>query len=481
MKPDIARIVNDTDISRWTRVEVEYGARTLEIRVPANCQVLEMGEVQPLARAREAIRRSIHRPIGCRPLPEILRAAGKAPGDLTVCITTSDITRPVPYKGETGILPPLLALLHESGVRRENVTLLVGTGTHRPSTTAEKVAMFGDEVAAGYRIVDHECDNDAMLVDIGKTASGTEVRINRLFVEADIRIATALVESHFMAGASGGRKAVCPALVSKETIERFHSAVFLDSPRATNLVLEGNPCHEEALEIAKKAKVDFIVNTVLNRRLDLVDVFSGDLVQAHEAAVQRLRRIVAIPVAREFDMVLTHGGYVGINHYQNAKAAVNALPVVKDGGIIILAACERDDDPIGPATYKTLLHLLKLQGAQGYLDALMGSTWRFTKDQWEPQMWGKVLSKVGEEGLIYCSARLSREAHHLVPGGMGWDYLPDGTIADDTTAAQTMVQNAVIAAIRHPRWGAGVPRMAFIKEGPYAVPVRGSGRASAAA
>lgn len=481
MQPDVAHIVNTTDISRWTRVEVEYGARTLELRVPPRCRVLEMGEVQPLANAREAIRRSIHQPIGCRPLPEILRAAGKAPGDLAICITTSDITRPVPYKGETGILPPLLALLHESGVRRENVTLLVGTGTHRPSTTAEKVAMFGEEAAAGYRVVDHECDNDAMLVDIGKTTNGTEVRINRLFVEADIRIATALVESHFMAGASGGRKAVCPALVSKETIERFHSAAFLDSPRATNLVLEGNPCHEEALEIAKKAKVDFIVNTVLNRRLELVDVFSGDLVQAHEAAVQRLRRIVAIPVDQEFDIVLTHGGYVGINHYQNAKAAVNALPAVKDGGIIILAACERDDDPVGPATYKTLLHLLTLQGAQGYLDALMGSTWRFTKDQWEPQMWGKVLSKVGEEGLIYCSARLPREAHQFVPGGMGWDYLPDGKFADDAAAAQTMIQNAVIAAVRHPRWGAGEPSMAFIKEGPYAVPVRGSGRAGAVA
>jgi hypothetical protein len=160
---------------------------------------------------------------------------------------------------------------------------------------------------------------------------------------------------------------------------------------------------------------------------------------------------------------------------------VNALPVVKDGGIVIVAACERDDDPIGPATYKTLLHLLKLQGAQSYLDALMGPTWRFTKDQWEPQMWGKVLSKVGEDGLIYCSARLPREAHQIVPGGMGWDYLPDGTSVDDTAAAQTMVQNAVIAAVRHPRWGAGEPSMAFIKEGPYAVPVRSSGRANAAA
>ena len=118
----------------------------------------------------------------------------------------------------------------------------------------------------------------------------------------------------FMAGASGGRKAVCPALVSRRTIERFHSAQFLDSPLATNLVLEGNPCHEEALEIALGCGVDFIVNTVLNRRLQLLDVFSGDLVLAHAKAVELLRSVVAIPVDEEYDVVLTHGGYVGINH-----------------------------------------------------------------------------------------------------------------------------------------------------------------------
>ena len=471
MKTDVSRTIQRADLTGWKTVEVEYGKQVLTIRVPAACHVLEMDEVPLLADPREAIHRSIHQPIGGRSLPAILRDKGKPAGELAVCITTSDITRPVPYKGETGILPPLLALLLEAGVAKENITLLVGTGTHRPSTAAEKVVMFGDDVAAHYKIVDHECDNDAMLVDIGKTKSGTAIRVNRLFVEADVRIATALVESHFMAGASGGRKAVCPALVSKETIEKFHSATFLDSPLATNLVLEGNPCHEEALEIANTVGVDFIINTVLNRRLELVDVFSGHLVEAHRKAVELLRRIVAIPVDREYDVVLTHGGYVGINHYQVAKAAVNALPAVKEDGIIILAACERDEDPIGPTTYKSLLHLLKLQGHAGYLATLLGPAWRFTKDQWEPQMWGKVLAKVGEAGLIYCSAQLSRAAHEIVPGGMGWEYLPDDGPCDDLEQARAMIQNALIYAVHHPRWGGARPSVAFISEGPYAVPV----------
>ncbi len=469
MNSDVARIVANADLSGWRTVEVEYGDGAVPIRVPAGCRTLEMHEVPPLSDPRAGIERSIQQPIGCPPLPDILRAKQKTADTLTVCITISDITRPVPYKGAAGSMRPLLSVLHAAGVRNENITILVGTGTHRPSSAAEKTAMLGADIAADYRVVDHECGNAAMLVDIGKTKSGTEIRINKHFVEADVKIATALVESHFMAGASGGRKAVCPALVSKATIERFHSAAFLDSPLATNLVLEGNPCHEEALEIAQKAGVDFIVNTVLNRKLQLVDVFSGHLVEAHRKAVALLRSIVAIPVAAEADVVLTHGGYVGINHYQVAKAAVNALPAVKPGGTIVLLACERDVDPIGPVEYRTLLHLLKMQGHVRYLATIMDPAWRFTKDQWEPQMWGKVFAKVGEEGLIYCSARLSKTQHEMVPGGMGWDYLPDDAPKAEREQAQIMVQNAVIAAL-HARRDQR-PSIAFIPEGPYAVPV----------
>jgi nickel-dependent lactate racemase len=477
MKADVARIISNADLSGWKTVEVEYGAKAFEVRVPGDCRVLEMKEVSPLADPRASIRASIHGPVGSRPLPVLLKGKGKPVEQLTVCITTSDITRPVPYKGESGILPPLLELLNQTGIRRENITLLVGTGTHRPSTRDEKIAMFGDDVVAQYRIVDHECDNDAVLVDIGKTKSGTEILINKTFYQADVKIATALVESHFMAGASGGRKAICPALVSRRTIEKFHSAQVLDSPLATNLVLDGNPCHEEALQIAKKAGVDFIVNTVLNRHLQLIDVFSGDLLQAHTKAVELLRSFVAIPIDREFDIVLTHGGYVGINHYQNAKAAVNALPVVRQGGCVILAACERDDDPIGATTYKTLLHLLKLQGTDGYMSTLLHPGWKFTKDQWEPQMWAKVLDKVGEDGLIYCSSFLSRKEHEIVPGGMGWDYLPDQPYKDDVEQTRAMVQNAIIYAVKQAGLGSTDPSVAFIKEGPYAVPLRTPGSA----
>src|SRR5574337_2062959 len=152
MKADVAHTIRGVDLTGWKTVAVEYGARTFDVRVPGHCRILEMKEVPPPADPRARIRASIHGPIGGRPLPEILRGKGKPVDQLTVCITTSDITRPVPYKGEAGILPPLLELLHQAGIRSENIALRVGTGSHRPSTREEKVAMFGADVVAQYKI-----------------------------------------------------------------------------------------------------------------------------------------------------------------------------------------------------------------------------------------------------------------------------------------------------------------------------------------
>jgi nickel-dependent lactate racemase len=473
MTPELRRILAAADLRGWTEVAVEWGARQLAVRVPPGCVTLGMKETAPLPDPGAAIRDAIARPVGSPPLAEIVRAKGKDPAALTACIATSDITRPVPYRGPGGILGPLLDALRGAGVRAENVTLLVGTGTHRPSTVEEKRAMFGADVVGATRVVDHACDDEAALVNVGRTRSGTDILVNRLFAGADLRVATGLVESHFMAGVSGGRKAVCPALVSRRTIERFHSADFLDSPRATNLVLEGNPCHEEALEVARRVGVDFTVNVVLDRRLALVGVYAGDLEASHEAATRQVRDLVAVPIDREYDIVLTHGGYVGINHYQNAKAACNALPAVRAGGFVIVVACERDADPVGPITYRTLLHLLKLQGPQRYLELLRAPSWRFTRDQWEPQMWGKVLAKVGEEGLVYCSSILPRADAEIVPGRLGWDFLDGDGPPDDAARALAMTQNAIVACVHDRRWGGARPTFAFVREGPYAIPTRG--------
>jgi len=473
MNSDIREALRSVDIGRWRSVSVEFGAEILDIAVPPDCETLSMRDAPVLADPGRAFAAALASPFGTPPLEEIVRGKGKPPSELSVAVSVSDITRPVPYKGEGGLLRPLLAVLEGAGIRRKNLVIVVGTGMHRASTAGEKLEMFGEPVVAGYRIVDHDCEDASSLVHIGRTASGTAVHVNAVFAGSDLRVVTGLVESHFMAGVSGGRKGICPALVDKRTIQRFHSPEFLESPRADNLILDGNPCHLESLEIARTVGVDFLVNVTLDKDMRLTGVFAGHLEEAHRAAVRSMSGTAAIPIDREFDIVLTHSGYAGRNHYQSAKAGCSAAAAVKTGGTIVLAADNRDPEPVGSIEYRHLLGRFKaLGGIEGYLEMLRDPGWTFTKDQWEPEVWGRVTKKVGNEGLIYCSPQISGADSSLLPGLSGLDFLdPDRGLAG-REAARAMVQNALIFAVhRSMRKGGGLPSVAFLREGPYGVPV----------
>ena len=472
MHPDIKKAINKIDTKDWKKVSVEFGRNAMEVLAPPNCVELTMKEVAVLPDPQKAIEQAFLDPISSPPLEEIIRKKGKPSEQMSAAIAVSDITRPVPYKGEGGILPPLLRRLESSGIKRENIKIIVATGMHRASTPDEKVEMYGKEVVEQYTILDHDCEKNDLLESIGKTKRGTHVYVNRDFYFADLKIATGLVETHFFTGISGGRKSVCPGLVDVKTIQKFHGPHYLEDPKATNLVLEGNPCHEEALEVARTVGVDFVINVNLDKDLSLVRIFTGDMVEGNLKAFEMIKGYAEIPLDEEFDIVLTHSGYVGRDHYQTAKAGVGALPAVKEGGIIIIAANNRDFiNPIGSPEYRSLIHLLKLQGPDGYLDLLKTSGWKFTKDQWEPEVWGKVLRKIGEDRLIYCSLEIERENYCILPGVCGLDFMRGKRIKPTVEKAQEMVQKAVQFAVYRYREKGIEPTMAFIREGPYAVPV----------
>jgi nickel-dependent lactate racemase len=419
-----------------------------------------------------SITKALNQPTGSATISEIVHAKNKPVDKLSVCITVSDITRPAPYKGENGLLLPLLGLIEAAGVKRDNIVIVIGNGMHRPSTLEERLYMYGPEVVDNYRIVDHDCEDDATMVLAARTTRGTDVHLNKIFYESDVKIITGLVESHFMAGVSGGRKAVCPALVNNKTIEFFHSVEVLEDPKATNLILDGNPCHEEALEVAQSVGVDFLVNVTLDKRLCMTGVFAGGLEEAHMAAFEAMKKSVMIPIEQPYDIVITHAGYVGRNHYQAVKAAVNAMPAVRDDGLIVMLADNMDVEPIGSQEYKTFLHMFKILGPDGYNNILQHPDWKFTKDQWEPEMWGKPYRKVGMDGLIYCSPQIPQENFDIIPGPNGYNFIdPDANFATDGDKATAMLQNSIIYAVNHPRFNGQKPSIAYIDEGPYAIPM----------
>jgi nickel-dependent lactate racemase len=472
MKKEIAEVITGTETRDWKKIKVDFGNDFVVIEVPADCEILSMPSMPRLVNSAAEITHALNQPIGSPTISEIIHSKGKPVEDLTVCITVSDITRPVPYKGEKGLLLPLLASIEQSGVKKENIVFVIGNGMHRHSTLEERIYMYGQGVVDNYRIVDHDCEDDDSMVLAAQTKRGTQVYLNKIFYESDVKIITGLVESHFMAGVSGGRKAVCPALVNTKTIQVFHSVQVLEHPKATNLILEDNPCHEEALEVAQTVGIDFMVSVTLDKRLCLTGVFAGALEEAHLAAYEAMKKSVMIPVEQPFDIVLTHAGYVGRDHYQSVKAAVNAMPAVRENGLIVMLANNMDVEPIGSREYKTFLHLFKILGPDGFNNILEHPDWVFTKDQWEPEMWGKPFRKVGMDGLIYCCPQIPQENFNIIPGPNGYDFIDgDADFASDKQKATAMLQNAIIYAVNHPRFEGKKTTLAYIEEGPYAVPM----------
>jgi nickel-dependent lactate racemase len=455
-------------------VEFDLGRWKVPVEAPAWADVLTMRKVEPLAYPAVAVRAALADPMGCPPLGAVAAAKIAANPEAKAVVVISDNTRPVPYRGDSGIVWPVVSALLEHGFRAEHVTVLVATGTHRAMTGHELAQMVDPQViAAGVRLANHDCRDRSSLRYVGTTRRGTRLEVNTTYLDADLKILTGLVESHFMAGASGGRKAIVPGLIGEDSTFIFHGAEMLAAPGVADLVLEGNPCHEEALEGALLAGADFIVNVTLDRTFRLTGVFAGELQAAHRAAVDTLRSYAGIPVDRFYDVAVVHAGRVGINHYQAAKAGVVGASALRPGGKLVIAAHHTDVDPIGSARYRTLLHLLKLFGPERYERLIMAPEWRFVPDQWEPQMWGKVLAKVDPRDLYYCGTGLEAADYEIIPGFDGHTLLPEAErYGKEPAELGTMTGAAVREAVRrhHEREGRR-PRVAVLADGPYGIPV----------
>lgn len=456
----------------WKSISLEYGKDILHIKVPPECDILKMGYVPALEEPEKYIENALSNPTGTLPVENIIASHKKSPSKVTVAIAVSDNTRPVPYSGESkeGILLPLLKRLRKAGVRTENIRIIVATGTHLPTSEEWKKEAFGQFITNKYRITDHDCTSSD-LFPVG-SVEGIPVKINRQCVEADIHIVTGLVEPHFMAGVSGGRKAICPGLINLEATYLFHGVQFMDNPNATNLILEGNPCHDFALKVAHKVRVDFSVNVSINGEAKLTGVFAGDLEKCHLEAVKKLKEFCVIPCHHEYDIVLTQGGKVAVNHYQAAKAAYGTIPIIRKGGIAILAAHNSDKEPIGKDEYKKVLKALKEKEPGKFTEFIKSRSWEFVPDQWQVQKWDHFFRKVGSfDRLIYCTTNIDPEDLKKLPSRSGYDFVEGENVKPDE-----MVQNAISYAMSELKQKLKRnPRMAFVKEGPYAVPVVGQG------
>jgi len=247
----------------------------------------------------------------------------------------------------------------------------------------------------------------------------------------------------------------------------------LASPKSSDLIIDDNPCHQEALEIAKKAGADYILNVTLDQDFKITGVFAGDLEKAHKQAVNQIKKNVAIPIEKEYDVVITHAGFVGINHYQAAKAGVVAIPVLKTESKLIMIANNTDIDLIGSKNYRKVLPLLKSMGSEKFIQLILSPKWKFIPDQWQVQMWARLFSKIPQENFIYYSPRISTDDYKILPGIDGNMFLPvnkryKGTLKDATKIIEKAVEVAIYKLKRAEQEKI---RMAYLADGPYGVPL----------
>ncbi|MDQ0304290.1 nickel-dependent lactate racemase [Ancylobacter polymorphus] len=424
-----------------TGLELAFGRGALHLTLPPGAKptVLRKATLPKLPDNAAAIRHALDNPIDSAPL------AALASGRKSACILICDITRPVPNRL---FLRPMIETLLAAGIPADGITVLVATGLHRPNEGDELAELVGDPwVLATVRVENHFARDEAAHVDLGPTPTrGTPVFIDRRFVDAELRIATGLVEPHFMAGWSGGRKVVAPGVAGHQTIRTFHSARFMEDPLAVQCNLIGNPLHEEQLEIVRKLGDVYALNTVLDEERDLVFVSFGEIIASHLAAVDFVEGATIIETPRRYATVVTSSaGYpLDKTYYQTVKGMVTPLDILEPGGTLIIAS--ECSEGFGSEEFRAAQARLVELGPERFLATLTAKTLADV-DEWQTEMQLKPM-RVGRIQLY--TTGLTEEERRIT----AVEIVPD-------------LDAAIAASLKR----SGDSALAIIPEGPYVIPV----------
>ena len=419
---------------------MRYGKTGLPLDLPDDLKthIIQKKKMPLVSDPEAAVKNAFSLPVGCKTL------TGEAAGCQSVCILVCDITRPVP---NSIVLPTLVRELIRSGIKPDSITLLVATGLHRPNEGDELAELIGnDRVLKTLRTVNHFARNEADHLYLGTTPRGTPVKVDKRFLESDLRLVIGLVEPHFMAGYSGGRKVIIPGIAHEETIRVLHSTRMLENEQVTNCRLEGNPLHEELLQAIRMTGKTLAVNTVIDEDRNLSFVNFGFIEESHSDAVAFARPFFEIPVNRKFKTILTSAsGYpLDKTYYQTVKGMLGVTDILEPGGdVFIVSECE---EGLGSKEFAQS----QARFVQLGKDAFLAETGRKTYadvDEWETVMQIKAM-KTGNIHLF--SEGLSKEEKALT-GVKVIKSLPD----------------AVIQCVA----GKEDKHIAVIPEGPYAIPV----------
>ena len=402
-------------------MRIPYGTTGTELRRDVSgAELLEsqIGTLKAQGSEDELVQAAMAAPIGSPRLSELAR------GKRTATIIVSDHTRPVPSKH---ILPFMLAELRE-GNPDIDITLLIATGFHRPTTREELAAKVGEDIASRERFVCHDSRDAASNVEIGVLPSGARLEIDRLAAETDLLVAEGFIEPHFFAGFSGGRKSVLPGVCDQVTVLGNHCSKFIDSPYARTGILEGNPLHTDMVAAAELAKLQYIVNVVIDEEKRVAAAFAGDPFQAHEAGCAFLKGYCRVKPQRKGDIVITSNGGAPLdqNVYQSVKGLTAAEAAAAPGAVLIISS--RCNDGVGGDSFYRALH--ECDTLEHLMERILATPMDQTDpDQWEYQILCRMMLK---HRIIFVSEPSMQQTLE----DMKLEYAPDLDTALDRAYAE---------------------------------------------
>lgn len=309
---------------------LSYGQKKISLNLPEQCQVdwIEPAYTPPANQPLDVIKKALENPVDGKRLRDFQPAR-------SAVIAINDKTRPVPNEY---LLPPLLDELHSAGLGTKDIRFLIATGTHLPILADEFHRILPKEISNQYQVISHNCDREEGLLYRGQTSRGTEVWVNRLFVEADLRISVGNIEPHHFAGFSGGHKTAAIGLCGRKTINHNHA--MLAEPESTIAEYKKNPLRQDIEEIGEMIGGQFALNAILNGDKQIVQAVSGSPLAVMRAGIPISRQICQTKVAGTYDLVIASAGGApkDINFYQAQKAITHASLYTRDGGVILLAS-----------------------------------------------------------------------------------------------------------------------------------------------
>lgn len=364
--------------------QIPYYTGTVSLHVEeknlAGVLMANIHEYHPGKSEEELIRDALSNPIGTPRLCELAKHKKK------VVIVTSDHTRAMPSK----ITLPILLEEIRSGNPDAEITILIATGLHRPTTEVEMRRMFGDNIVDNENIAVNDAFQEADFLDLGRLPSGASCYVNKLAVGCDLLVTEGFIEPHFFAGFSGGRKSILPGICNEKTVNENHSFHAISSPYAKTGVLENNPIHEDMVKAARMVNVQFILNVALGEQKQIIAAFAGDLERAHDKGVEFIRQQSQCRSIQGDIVVTSNGGYpLDQNLYQSPKAVATAEACCKENGIIIM--CCSCADGMGGTHFEQLITMGTPDEIEAYLSKIPPEN--TIPEQWCPQIYARILKK----------------------------------------------------------------------------------------